>query len=878
MQQMQRGGKRSSKPHYNSHNSSFNASRPGPPRVHARSHTLPQNHFEVDSLSSSSYPDINKPRHGPSYYKGPPAFRSAGNNHYAKNSNSPQYNNAKPHTQQSHQSSNDYNYQRPVPQHVPHTLSGSGIRSDLSSPNKNSHLLHGTKEAIYDLLLQNPGGIVGENIEEAYFRIFRTKLPYYQLGHRDVKGFIESIPDIVRIDYSNAQTPICHLAHRQEKQTSKKDYKNSDWSTVFPESFHPLEQMEPDRGPSPDTKFNLAKDAGLNLEEDYSSFVLTEEEKKRHINDLKSKIYIFLMSKGGPVPLEEFEHQYRAVNREDPEIAYRVLGYATLKEFLREIKDILQFIIEDKDGSTSVTMKTKKPSPPSPGDPLRSYVNNARPFMPPSNLVRPFPAQIHPVYRTTLPNSGFIPAGAPLNIRPQRRPNDSNQNVPRFPTHTHNPYPRPPRPPIPEKQSYLTIPNEPQIPFQFRADPPGFEANINPSIIPLSPLSDPLLGPFPLDGLMTNLSSLSLRPETTPLKPFNPSHTTIHSLNMDFSKAQRDFVQTQIVSIAEMRSEVKMKFSCEPVLRFLEGNNVVLLAGEDQGKCALTSVALTNGLNVLTDNLQSLVICQDAKGAHKIFQCLENLSDNTGLKVSCYDSPEKFKSVRTEAHIIVLIHSLLGELFTQYNTTQLTRIGLYNLITDLNTYYEIVRILKLHMSGKLNELKFFFATNPHNEAGTFILKLINTLMVSKCIFSYYGKDQETCLTLLPHDVESNQIRNESDADIRPHLLASLTRTRTFPNLFDKFLIPLGASCNNFTILSNHMEEELLLQSLALIAMNKVEPSTATTQVAIVVPNEQQAKDFLELCELGQVAGVKSLMVNGKTIKEEMRYTHICIGW
>ena len=590
-------------------------------------------------------------------------------------------------------------------------------------------------------------------------------------------------------------------------------------------------------------------------------FVLTEVEKKRHINDLKSKIYIFLMGKGSPVPLAEFEHQYRAVNREDPEIAYRVLGYATLKEFLREIRDILQFRIEDKDGSTSVTVKTKKPSPPSLEEPLRSYVNNSLPFMPPSNSVRPFPSQIHPVYRTTPPNSGFI---------------NSNQNVPRFPTHTHTPYPRPP---IPGKQSYLNIPNEPQIPFPLRADPPRFEANINPSIIPLSPLSDPLLGPFPLDGLRTNLTSLSLRPETTPLKPFYPSsHTTLHSLNMDFSKAQRDFLQTQIVSIAGTRSEVKLRFSCESVLRFLEGNNVVLLAGEDQGKCALVSVALTNGLNIMTNDLQSLVICQDAKGAQKIFQCLEILSNNTGLKVSCYDSPEKFRSVRTEAHIIVLIHTLIGEFFTQYDTTQLTRIGLYNLITDLNTYYEVVRILKLNMSGKLSELKFFFATTAHNEVGTFILKLINTLMVSKCIFSFYGKDQETCLTLLPHDVESNQIQNGSDADIRPHLLASLTRARTFPNLFDKFLIPLGASCNNFTIISTRMEEELLLQSLALIAMNKVEPSTATTQVAIVVPNEQQAKDFLELCELGQVAGVKSLMVNGKTIKEEMRYTHMCIGW
>ena len=74
-------------------------------------------------------------------------------------------------------------------------------------------------------------------------------------------------------------------------------------------------------------------------------------------------------------------------------------------------------------------------------------------------------------------------------------------------------------------------------------------------------------------------------------------------------------------------------------------------------------------------------------------------------------------------------------------------------------------------------------------------------------------------------------------------------------------------------------EERLLQSLALLALIKVEPSLQVPQVVVVVPNEQIAKDLLELStDMGRLDGTISCIITDTTNREDTRYTEICIGW
>ena len=847
MQQAQRG-KRPSRSNFNSRygNSSFVA----PPRHnrYQRSQTLPHsNHIEYDSI----------------YQRAPPGFRP--NTNYPPTH--PQSNSTYAYnTPQPYPNTQSYNYQsKPAQKYIP--IGGNIPPSELLSPNKNSHKLNDTKGAIYDLLFQKSEGILGAHLEEEYFKVYRDKLPYHKLGYDNSKQFIESIPDVVKIDRVNGRE-MCFLARRPEESSPVNNEKSIDWletTQITLESFFPLKKSESAKSPdikSADeietidlTQVTLEPDADRNHE-----IVLTEDEIKRHLNDLKSKVYIFLLGKGSNVPIDEFEYQYRVINREDPEIAYRLLGYSTLEEFLHNILDVVVLIRDSNDG-LSVGVKTRSTSPPSIVPP-RIIPQPVISRMPP-NIMRPYPPPQYPMLRGPIPNSGFVPPGAPMHhMRPHRMPPPPNHSM-RFPHHP---------PGLPLLQFMPPIaPLLPEPPRPTNShNPPGFD----PALPPQLPLSNVDL----FSPLASDFSSLFMN-SNQPTKPFGITTTTINSLSMDFNKAQKEFVETQIRSVATGRGEVNPRLASEPVLRYLEGTNVVLLAGEDFGKCACIAVALTHGLNVLTDSMQSLVICNDMTGMQKMFECLETVTFNTGLKVASYESVEKLFTSKQDSHIVVIIYTMMEQYMNKCDISQLTRIGIYNLTTDPTSYNEFIFNLK-RSRCLLDQIKFFFATNPHNEAGSYILKLVNTVMTSRCSFAYYGKDQANHLTLIPHDTESLQIHTESQMLLRPRLLASVTSNLTdFPNHFDRYLLPLKASCSNFTILSNHMEEALLQQSLALIALMKVEPTSHLTQVVILVPNEQQAKDFQELCgAMGNLEEIKTSMVNSKTSKEDIRYSHICIGW
>ena len=700
-------------------------------------------------------------------------------------------------------------------------------------------------------------------------------MPYYMLGYMNSKQFIESIPDVVRIERINGRE-ICFLARRSEKESVKSEReKKTEWpetNLITLESFLPPKEAEPtkttDTSPavhSDNIQVNTEPETDRNHE-----IVLTEDEMKRHLNDLKSKVYIFLLRKGSVVPLDEFEHQYRAINREDPEITYRLLGYASLEEFLHNILDVVVLVRDNTDGSVSVGVKTHSTGPPLKVPP-RIIPPPVIPRLPHPSLIRPYPAPLHPSFRAPLPASGFIPPGAPMHhMRPHRMLPPPNQNI-RFPHH----------PPLPPNLPFIS-PISPLLPEPPRPtnshEPPGFEPGFSPPM-PLQ-LPNPTTDLFsPREALASDFSTLFMNENPT-TKPFGITTTKINTLSMDFNKAQKEFVQTQIMSISDVRREINPHLSCEPVLRYLEGTNVALLAGENMGKCACMSVALTHGLNILSDNVQSLVICSDMTGMQKMCECLETITYTTGLKVASYESVEKIIYLKEQPHIVVIMYTIVEHYISKCDISQLTRIGIYNLTTDPSSYNEFIFKLKRSRCCNSEEIRFFFATSPHHEAGSYILKLVNTLMTSKCSFSYFGKDQENYLTLIPHDTERLEIRTESQMLLRPRLLASITRNSAdIPNHFDRYLLPLRASCNNFTILSNHMEEALLQQSLALIAMIKVEPTSHLTQVVIIVPNEQQAKDFQELCaDMGSLENIKTSMVNSKTSKEDIRYSHICIGW
>ena len=690
--------------------------------------------------------------------------------------------------------------------------------------------------------------------------MYREKLPYHKLGYGNSKQFIESIPDVVRIERIDGRE-FCFLARRPEKNSLIRNEVElaAEWPETTPitlESFYSPKETElvntPDSKSADEietidiTHVNTEPEIDRNHE-----IVLTEDEKKRHMNDLKSKVYIFLLGKGSLVPIDEFEHQYRVINREDPEIAFRLLGYASLEEFLHSILDVVVLVSDNLDGGLSVGVKSRTTSPPS--NPPHHPTPPQPIHLPPHPIMRPFPPAFPPIIRGPIPNSGFVPPGAPMHqMRPHRMPLPPNHNV-RFPHH----------PSAPPLMSH-----------------PPFMPPMPPLLPDYSQLSNPPTNLFsPGENLSSDFSALFMA-DNPPNKPFGVTTTQINSLSMDFNKAQKEFVETQIMSISDGKNVKTPHLVSEPVLRYLEGTNVALLAAEDFGKCACLAVALTHGLNILTENTQSVVICNDVNGMQKIFECLDTVAFNTGMKVAQYDSVEKLISLKQDPHVVVILYSMVEQYVSKCEISYLTRIGIYNITTDPNSYSEFISNLKGIRRGKLNEIKFFFATNPHNEAGSYILKLVNTLMNSKCSFAYYGKDQANHLTLIPHDTENYQVHNETQMLLRPRLLASLTSNRiNIPNYFDKYLIPLKASCNNFTILSNHMEEALLQQSLALIALSKVEPTSHVTQVVIVVPNEQQAKDFQELCgDLGNLEKIKTSMVNSKTSKEDIRYSQICIGW
>ena len=323
-----------------------------------------------------------------------------------------------------------------------------------------------------------------------------------------------------------------------------------------------------------------------------------------------------------------------------------------------------------------------------------------------------------------------------------------------------------------------------------------------------------------------------------------------------------------------------MKVSSQLVVRFTTGCNVAVLAAENQGKCVCMAISLTQRLDMLVDNLQSLVICNDSSGVGKMFECLKIASYNTGVKVSSYSSADNSVRFEPASHVIIIVYPLLERLINTHDISQLTRIGVYNLIVPPVQFNKVIRSLKQCQVTKLpSELKYFIATNPHNDAGSYILKLVNVLMRSKCSFTYYGSNQHNDLTLIPHEAEITQVLSYSETHLRKNLLASVTRLSPLPNRFDKYLIPLATSGNNFTILSEGQMEEKLLQSLSLLALIKVEPSTQVPQVVIVVPNEQLGKDLQELStDIGRLDGIISCIITSKSSREATRYIQICIGW
>ncbi|KAI6653705.1 hypothetical protein LOD99_3209 [Oopsacas minuta] len=892
VQQTQRGRRGGMKPHLNSrYNNNF--STPRPTRFssqYTRSQTLPpSNKFEFDTFSTSSYSNNrcqqvpNNSRGAYHTYRTPPNHYHSSPQHMPHSNPpfNPSYNNYTAqgyHNTQAYHNTQSYDYQDRSPKYSAtfnndyREINSSLLGPDALSPNRNSHKLHGIKDAIYDLLYGQPDGIPGSNFENEYYRVFRSKLPYCSLGYPNAKQFIESIPDVVRIENVDGKS-ICYLATRVNKQVVRKESESeSEWpdtiSFTTESLLSPIENTANNKSIIKPQENNGITEDKINNEVE---IFLREDEKKRHMNELKSKICVFLLNKDAPVPVDELEDQYRALNREDPEIPYRILGYSSIKEFLRDIMDVVILVTNNKDGSMSVVLKTHNTSPPSPKVHPRPPIHiNNQPFrsrMPNHQMLRPFPAPpIHPNFRPPFEHHRFIPPVPPMHhIHPQRLP-PPNQ-------HPHLRYPLPPPPPPHIIPGYHFVPHMSMPPNHH--EPPGFESSFSP---PLHPAIGSVISPT---EALNEFPAISL--DDAPVnKPFpdKPFTTRINTLCMDFSKAQKEFVQTQILSITDVRKEIKLRVTCEIALRYLEGSNVAVLAGENQGKCACMSVALTNGLNMLTDNVQSLIICNDVSGVDKIFECMKIICDNTGLKVTPYQTADKLRSFHAGSQIIVLEYSLLEMLLKKCDISQLTRIGVYNVATEPNTFNELIKTLKRIQSVKLQEeFKYFIATNPHNEVGSYILKMVNTLMNSKCYFTYYGREQENCLILVPHEAESTQIHTDARMLLRPSLLACINRKKQIPNHFDKYLIPLRASCNNFTILSQHIEEGLLQQSLALLTMIKVEPSSHLTQVVIIVPNELQAKDFLELCgDMGQGEGIKVSMVNSKTTKEDIRYSHICIGW
>ena len=709
-----------------------------------------------------------------------------------------------------------------------------------------------------------PEGIPGIKLEDEYYKIFRQKLPYYYLGYHNSKEFIESIPDIVRIDKIDGGPTMCYLADRRVRAI-KENNSYTEWpdhKNITLESLSPLDS----KGKQVTSHDNNGITADFN-DEIESQFILTEDEKKRHLNELKSNVYKFLYNKGTSVPIDEFEHQYRAINREDPEIPYRLLGYPTLKDFLSSILDIVIIIQDNRDGNCSVVLKNQSASPPSPIVPPRYpvHVNNQptrsrMPPMPSSNMIRPYATgPLYPNYRSPYPTSGFMPPGPLVHqIRPQRLP-PPNSNA-RYPLSQPHLIP----PPI----------SEPLRPTNSR-DPPGFNDLLSSPNAP-----PPIVSPT---ERMTSEFASSLSIDEIPFsRPHGITTTKINSLSMDFDKAQNEFIQTIIMNITEVRKEIRLKVSSSLALRFLTGNNVVVLAAENHGKCVCLAISLVLDLDVIRDNLQSLVICNDSNGVDKMFECLKIASYNTGVKVSSYPSADNFVGFEPASQVIVIVYPLLERLLNSHNISQLTRIGVYNLIVppvppfQFNT---VIDCLKQYQGTKLpSDVRYFFATNPHNDAGSFILRMVNVLMRSKCMFTYYGNCQDSDLTLIPHDTNTTQVLSY-EAHLRPNVLASITRWSRLPNRFDKYLIPLAASGNNFTILSELSMEDAFLQSLALLVLIKVEPSTLVPQVVIVVPNEQLAKDLLELCnDMGRLDGIMSCIITNKSNREDTRNTQICIGW
>ena len=423
------------KPNYNSrYNNSFNGPRPS--RVSsqfARSQTLPpSSKFEYDNFSSSSYSySSNRYQQGYSNYRGgggPPSYgrppQSYSSGPFPTPPSTPSYTSS-----YDRSSTQSYNYQDKPHKHPTSLHHGrSAPVSETLSPNKNSHLLHGTKEAIHDLLSFTPNGIPGGLLEDEYYKVYREKLPYYYLGYRNSKEFIESIPDIVKIEKIAGGPTMCYLADSRSR-VIKENARWPDHKSITLESFSPLD----DKGKqvTPHANNGVTDDDGIEDE----SIILTEEEKKRHLNELKSNVYKFLYNEGKSVPLDEFEDQYRAINREDPEIAYRLLGYATLKDFLSSILDIVILLQDNLKGSWSVILKSHSASPPSPNIPPRYPVHLSNPIrsrMPPSNLVRPYTAHVYPPYKSPYPASGFVPPGPPVHqMHPQRLPPPSSN--PRYP-------------------------------------------------------------------------------------------------------------------------------------------------------------------------------------------------------------------------------------------------------------------------------------------------------------------------------------------------------------------------------------------------------------------------------------------------------------
>eukprot|EP00800_Vazella_pourtalesii_P017353 TRINITY_DN5255_c0_g2_i1.p1 TRINITY_DN5255_c0_g2~~TRINITY_DN5255_c0_g2_i1.p1 ORF type:complete len:509 (+),score=80.13 TRINITY_DN5255_c0_g2_i1:2-1528(+) len=428
---------------------------------------------------------------------------------------------------------------------------------------------------------------------------------------------------------------------------------------------------------------------------------------------------------------------------------------------------------------------------------------------------------------------------------------------------------------MPPSQALLIPPlpiSEPFRPTNNR-DPPGFDDPLFPPNGPPSLIS-------PTERMTSDfVSSLSID-ETPFTRPHGIATAKINSLSMDFDKARHEFIRTIIVNITEVRKEIRLKVSSSLALRFLTGYNVAVLAAENQGKCVCMAISLALGLDMLVDNLQSLVVCNDSSGVEKMFECLKISSYNTGVKVSSYPSADNFIRFEPVSHVIIIVYPLLERLLNTHDISQLTRIGVYNLIIPPVQFNKVIHSFKQLQSVKPpSEVKYFFATNPHYEAGSFILKMVNVLMRSKCSFTYYGNIQESELTLIPHETETEtkQVLSYTEAHLRLNLLASVTRWSPSPNRFDKYLIPLAASGYNFTILSDLMEERLL-QSLALLALIKVEPSLQVPQVVVVVPNEQIAKDLLELStDMGRLDGTISCIITDTTNREDTRYTEICIG-